>query len=197
MMAEFLGKEPGYCRGRGGSMHIADPDSGNLGANAIVGVSLALARAAAGAAGIPLYRYLNSNAHVIPVPLFNLINGGKHASNDLEVQEFIIVPIGAESFSHALQIGTEVIFELRDLIISKYGKIAVNTGDEGGFAPDLDSNREALDLLMEAISQAGYKPGDEIGLALDVAAPQRQLGLQRRNWMHLAGAPQGFGPGLG
>jgi enolase len=144
------------------------PDKSKLGANAIVGVSLALARAAAAAAGVPLYRYLNSNAYVIPVPLFNLINGGKHASNDLEVQEFIIVPVGAESFSHALQIGTEVIFELRDLIIAKYGKIAVNTGDEGGFAPPMTGVREPLDSLVEAVHRAGY--GDLVSYGLDVAA---------------------------
>jgi enolase len=144
------------------------PDKSNLGANAIVGVSLALARAAAAAAGVPLYRYLNSNAYVIPVPLFNLINGGKHASNDLEVQEFIIVPVGAESFSHALQIGTEVIFELRDLIVAKYGKIAVNTGDEGGFAPPMTGVSEPLDSLVEAVDRAGY--GDLVAYGLDVAA---------------------------
>jgi enolase len=144
------------------------PDKSKLGANAIVGVSLALARAAAAAAGVPLYRYLNSNAYVIPVPLFNLINGGKHASNDLEVQEFIIVPVGAESFSHALQIGTEVIFELRDLIIAKYGKIAVNTGDEGGFAPPMTGVHEPLDSLVEGVHRAGY--GDLIAYGLDVAA---------------------------
>jgi enolase len=159
------------------------PDKSKLGANAIVGVSLALARAAAGAAGLPLYRYLNSNARVIPVPLFNLINGGKHASNDLEVQEFIIVPIGAESFSHALQIGTEVILELRDLIMDKYGKIAVNTGDEGGFAPPMTGVREPLDSLAKAVDRAGY--GDLVTYGLDVAAshfydPEQQV-------YHLAG----------
>jgi enolase len=166
----LVGKDASRQRDLDALMRELDgtPDKSNLGANAIVGVSLALARAAAAAAGVPLYRHLNSNAHVIPVPLFNLINGGKHASNDLEVQEFIIMPVGAESFSHALQIGTEVIFELRDLIIGKYGKIAVNTGDEGGFAPPMTGVREPLDSLVEAVDRAGY--GDLVAYGLDVAA---------------------------
>jgi enolase len=144
------------------------PNKSKLGANAIVGVSLALARAAAAAAGKPLYRYLNNNAHVIPVPLFNLINGGKHASNDLEIQEFIIMPTGAKNLAHALQITTEINFELRDLIVSKYGKIAVNVGDEGGFSPPMTGVREPLDTLVQAVERAGY--GDLIVYGLDVAA---------------------------
>ena len=144
------------------------PNKSKLGANAIVGVSLALVQAAAAAAGKPLYRYLNNNAHVIPVPLFNLINGGKHASNDLEVQEFIIMPVGAENFWHALQIATEVGFELRDLIMAKYGKIAVNVGDEGGFVPPMTGVREPLDTLVKAVERAGYS--DLIVYGLDVAA---------------------------
>jgi enolase len=144
------------------------PDKSRLGANAIVGVSLALVRAAAAAANTPLYRYLNRNARVIPTPLFNLINGGKHASGDLEVQEFIIMPVGAESLAHALQICTEVTFELRDLIVAKYGKIAVNVGDEGGFVPPMKGVREPLDFLVQAVDQAGYR--DQIVYGLDVAA---------------------------
>lgn len=144
------------------------PDKSKLGSNAIVGVSLALARAAAAAASTPLYRYLNPAAHVIPTPLFNLINGGQHASVDLEVQEFIIMPTGAESMSHALQICTEVMFELRDLIVTKYGKIAVNVGDEGGFAPPMRGVREPLDFIVEAVGRAGY--ADLIVYGLDVAA---------------------------
>jgi len=144
------------------------PNKSRLGANSIVGVSLALARAAAAAAGKPLYRYLNNNAHVIPVPLFNLINGGKHASNDLEIQEFVIMPVGAEDFFHALQIATEVSFELRDLIVAKYGKIAVNIGDEGGFVPPMTGVREPLDTLVQAVERAGYS--DLIVYGLDVAA---------------------------
>ncbi|MGD2146858.1 MAG: phosphopyruvate hydratase [Anaerolineae bacterium] len=144
------------------------PDKSKLGANAIVGVSMALARAAAAAAGKPLFKHLNNNARVIPVPLFNLINGGKHASGDLDIQEFIIMPVGAETFSHALQICTEVTFELRDLIVAKYGKIAVNIGDEGGFVPPMHGAREPLDFLVEAVDRAGYS--DLIVYGLDVAA---------------------------
>jgi enolase len=144
------------------------PDKSRLGSNAIVGVSLALARAAAEAVGMPLYRYLNPMAHVIPTPLFNLINGGKHASGDLEVQEFIIMPVGAENLRHALQICTEVMFELRDLIVAKYGKIAVNVGDEGGFVPPMTGIREPLDFIVEAVDRAGYT--DLIVYGLDVAA---------------------------
>jgi enolase len=144
------------------------PDKSKLGANAIVGVSMALARSAAAAAGKPLFKHLNSNARVIPVPLFNLINGGKHASGDLEIQEFIIMPVGAENLSHALQICTEVTFELRDLIVAKYGKIAVNIGDEGGFVPPMHGVREPLDFLVEAVDRAGYS--DLIVYGLDVAA---------------------------
>ena len=139
-----------------------------LGSNAIVGVSLALARAAAAAAGAPLYRYLNSNARVIPVPLFNLINGGKHASSDLEMQEFIIMPVGAENLSHALQIATEVNYELRDIIVARYGKIAVNVGDEGGFVPPMTGVREPLDTLIQAVERTSY--GDLIVYGLDAAA---------------------------
>jgi enolase len=129
---------------------------------------LALARSAAEAARKPLYLYLNSNAHVIPVPLFNLINGGKHAAGDLEIQEFIIMPVGAENLSHALQIATEIKFELRDLIVAKYGTIAVNIGDEGGFAPPMTGVHEALDALVEAVGRAGYS--DLVACGLDVAA---------------------------
>ena len=151
-------------------VHVLDgtKDKSKLGSNAIVGVSLARVRAAAAANGQPLYCYLNQNAHVIPVPFFNLINGGKHASNDLEIQEFIIIPIGAENLSHALQIATEVNFELRELILDKYGKIAVNVGDEGGFAPPMTGVREPLDALVQAVERAGYT--DLVAYGLDVAA---------------------------
>lgn len=144
------------------------PDKSKLGSNAVVGVSLALARAAAAAAGRPLYRYLNPAAHVIPTPLFNLINGGKHASGDLEVQEFIMIPVGAEKLSHALQICTEVMFELRDLIVAEYGKIAVNVGDEGGFVPPMTGVREPLETIVQAVERAGY--ADLVVYGLDVAA---------------------------
>ncbi len=144
------------------------PDKSKLGSNAIVSTSLAIAQASAAAAGSPLYRYLNYNAHVIPVPLFNLINGGKHASGDLEVQEFIIMPVGANDLAHALQIATEVSFELRDILVAKYGKIAVNVGDEGGFVPPMKGIREPLDAIVEAVQRAGYS--DQILYGLDVAA---------------------------
>ena len=144
------------------------PDKSNLGSNAIVGVSMALIRAAAAASGVPLYLYLNSNAHVIPVPLFNLINGGKHASGSLEIQEFIIMPVGAETLSHALQIATEVIFELRDIIVAKYGKIAVNIGDEGGFVPPMEGIHEPLEAIVQAVERAGYS--ELVVYGLDIAA---------------------------
>ena len=144
------------------------PDKSKLGANAILGVSLAAARAAAKALGLPLYQYINLNAHVLPVPLLNLINGGKHASNDLEFQEFCIFPVGAETFSQSMEIGSAVTRELREIIVSKYGKLAVNVGDEGGFAPPITSVREALDCLVMAVEKSGYTR--QIVYGLDCAA---------------------------
>jgi enolase len=144
------------------------PDKSGLGANAMIGVSLALARAAAAACGLPLYRYLNGNAYVIPVPLFNLINGGKHASGDLEIQEFAIFPTGAKNISHALQIATETMDELSKLLVKKYGKFAVNYGDEGGFVPPMKGIHEPLDALVEAVDRAGYS--DLVVYGLDCAA---------------------------
>jgi enolase len=144
------------------------PDKSRLGGNAIVGVSLAVAQAAAAATGCLLYCYLNENAHIIPVPLFNLINGGKHASGDLEIQEFIIMPVGAKDLSHALQIATEVSFELRDILVARFGKIAVNIGDEGGFVPPMKGVREPLDAIVQAVERAGYS--DQVVYGLDVAS---------------------------
>lgn len=142
-----------------------------LGANAILGVSLATARAAADASGLPLYRYLGGpNAHTLPVPLMNILNGGAHADNGVDIQEFMIVPVGAKSFSEALRWGVEVYHSLKSLLSSK--KLSTGLGDEGGFAPDLATNRAALELISEAISKAGYKVGSEIALALDVAATE-------------------------
>jgi len=142
-----------------------------LGANAILGVSLANARAAAESAGLPLYRYLGgSNAYVLPVPLMNIINGGAHADTGVDIQEFMIVPHGAESFSEALRWGVEVYHSLKKLLSEK--GLATGLGDEGGFAPDLASNAAALELISEAIANAGYKLGTEIALALDVAATE-------------------------
>ncbi len=142
-----------------------------LGANAILGVSLAVAKAAAISAGLPLFRYLGGpNAHTLPVPLMNIINGGSHADNDVDIQEFMIVPIGAETFSEALRWGVETYHALKALLQSK--GLSTGLGDEGGFAPNLPSNRAALDLIVEAITNAGYTPGTDIALALDCAATE-------------------------
>jgi enolase len=140
-----------------------------LGANAILGVSMAAARAAAQAYGLPLYRYLGGiNARTLPVPMMNVINGGAHAANNLDIQEFMIVPFGAKSFAQAVQMGAETFHALKTILKQKGLSTAV--GDEGGFAPDLSSNEEALTFILEAIAAAGYTPGKDIGLALDAAA---------------------------
>jgi len=139
-------------------------NKGRLGANAILGVSLAAARAAAAAAGQPLYGHLNGNGHVLPVPLVNLINGGKHASNDLDFQEFIVIPVGADSIIEALQISTEVNLALAEILLERYGKSALNTGDEGGYAPAISSPHEALGLLHEAVADAGHRGRFRYGL---------------------------------
>jgi enolase len=142
-----------------------------LGANAILGVSLAVAKAAADSADLPLFRYVGGpNAHTLPVPLLNIINGGSHADNDIDVQEFMIVPLGASSFSEALRWGVETYHCLKSLLQSK--GLSTGLGDEGGFAPNLSSNREALDLIAAAIEQAGFTLGHDIALATDVAATE-------------------------
>ncbi len=142
-----------------------------LGANALLGVSMACAKAAADAHALPLYRYLGgANARTLPVPLMNVVNGGAHADNNLDIQEFMIVPVGFDSFPEALRAGSEVFHTLKKLLHERGLVTAV--GDEGGFAPNLKSNAEALDFLLRAIEKAGYRPGDEIALALDVAASE-------------------------
>ncbi len=147
------------------------PNKGKLGANAILGVSLAAARAQADEAGMPLYRYIGGvNAHVLPVPMMNILNGGKHADNNADIQEFMIVPAGAETFSGALRMGTEIFHSLKALLKSK--KLNTAVGDEGGFAPNLESNEKAIELIVEAIGKAGYKPGKDVFIALDVAASE-------------------------
>jgi enolase len=147
------------------------PNKSNLGANAILGVSLATAKAAAETLGLPLYRYLGGAlANVLPVPLMNVINGGSHADNNVDIQEFMIVPVGAPSFKEALRWGAEVFASLAKVLKDK--NLLTGVGDEGGFAPNLGSNQEALDLLMMAIEKAGYKPGEQVALALDVAASE-------------------------
>lgn len=151
------------------------PNKGKLGANAILGVSIAVAKAAAGEKGVPLYKYLSELAHtgaphVLPAPAMNVINGGSHAGNPLAFQEFMIVPTGAKSFTESMQIGTEVYHTLKKVIKAKYGIDATNVGDEGGFAPNVHSADEALDLLMEAIKKAGYE--GRVNISLDVASSE-------------------------
>ena len=147
------------------------PNKGRLGANALLGVSLAIARAAAASHQQPLYRYLGGvNACVLPVPLMNILNGGAHADNSVDPQEFMIVPYGAEKFSEALRWGAEVFHTLKGVLKKRGYSTAV--GDEGGFAPNLKSNEEALEVVLEAITQAGYAPGGQIGIALDPAASE-------------------------
>jgi enolase len=142
-----------------------------LGANAILGVSLAVAKAAADSADLPLYRYLGGpNAHVLPVPMLNVINGGSHADSNVDIQEFMILPVGAETFSEGLRWGVETYHALKSILHAK--GLSTGLGDEGGFAPNLDSNRAALDLLLEAIEKAGFTPGTQIALGLDVAASE-------------------------
>ncbi|WTW95477.1 phosphopyruvate hydratase [Streptomycetaceae bacterium NBC_01309] len=149
----------------------ATADKSNLGANAMLGVSLAVAHAAAEAAELPLFRYLGGpNAHVLPVPMMNILNGGAHADTNVDIQEFMIAPIGAETFADAVRWGTEVYHALKSVL--KARGLATSIGDEGGFAPDLPSNRDALDLIIEAIGKAGFQPGRDIALALDVAATE-------------------------
>ena len=143
----------------------------NLGANALLGVSLAVAKAAAEESGLPLYQYLGgTNAKELPLPMMNIINGGEHADNNVDIQEFMIMPAGADSFTEALRMGAEIFHALRKVLKNKGYNTAV--GDEGGFAPDLKSNEEALEVIMEAISAAGYKPGEDVLLALDVASSE-------------------------
>ena len=147
------------------------PNKSQLGANAILGVSLAAARAAAQAAEMPLYRYIGGvHAHLLPVPLMNILNGGKHAQNNVDLQEFMVAPVGADNFTEALRWGAEVYHQLKK-VLSEAGK-ASGVGDEGGFAPQLDSNEEALAVIVKAIERAGYQPGDQVAIALDPAASE-------------------------
>lgn len=143
----------------------------HLGANAILGVSLAVAKAAAASAGLPLFRYLGGpNAHLLPVPMMNILNGGAHADTNVDVQEFMVAPFGAPTFKESLRWGAEIYHSLKSVL--KQRGLATSIGDEGGFAPNLENNRAALDLILEAISSAGFTPGKDVGLALDVAATE-------------------------
>lgn len=146
-------------------------NKGKLGANAILGVSLAVAKAAADSADLPLFRYIGGpNAHVLPVPMMNILNGGSHADSNVDIQEFMVAPIGATSFREALRTGAEVYHSLKSVLKSK--GLGTGLGDEGGFAPNLESNRAALDLILVAIEKAGFTPGTDLGLALDVASTE-------------------------
>jgi len=146
-------------------------NKGNLGANAILGVSLACAKAAALFTGQPLYRYIGgANANTLPIPMMNILNGGQHADNKIDIQEFMIMPVGAERFSQALRMGAEVFHNLKAVLKSKGH--STNVGDEGGFAPNLGSNEEAIEVVIEAIEKAGYKPGNDMVIALDAAASE-------------------------
>lgn len=157
-------------------------NKGKLGANAILGVSMAVARAAADLLGIPLYRYLGgASAHVLPVPMLNILNGGKHADNNVDIQEFMVMPVGAPDFANGLRMATEVFHNLKKVLQSR--GLNTGVGDEGGFAPNLKSNEEALQVIVEAIKAAGYRPGEDIVLAMDVAATE----LYQDGRYHLAG----------
>lgn len=142
-----------------------------LGANAILGVSLAAAKAAANECGMPLYRYVGgANAHILPVPMMNILNGGSHADNSIDFQEFMIMPIGADTFSEGLRMGTEVFHHLKSVLKSK--GYSTNVGDEGGFAPNIKSNQEAIEIVLQSIEKAGYTPGDDFYIAMDAAASE-------------------------
>jgi enolase len=158
------------------------PNKERLGANAILGCSLAVAQAAAAHAGLPLYRYLGgARAHRLPVPMMNILNGGAHADNSVDLQEFMVAPVGARTFADALRMGAEVYAQLKTVLRGR--RLGTGVGDEGGFAPDLASNQDALEVIMEAIAAAGYTPGDEIALALDPATTE----LYRDGAYHLEG----------
>ncbi|MBT9139675.1 MAG: Enolase [Dehalococcoidia bacterium] len=158
------------------------PNKGKLGANAILGVSMAVAKAAADSLGLPMYRYLGgANAKLLPVPMLNILNGGQHADNNVDIQEFMVLPVGAPTFAEALRVGTEIFHHLKKVLQKKGLNTAV--GDEGGFAPNLTSNEAALAVIMQAIEAAGYSPGRDVVLALDVAASE----IYRDGLYHLDG----------
>ena len=173
MASELIGMDADDQGGLDRAMLELDgtPGKSNLGANAVLGVSMASARAAAQSHGLPLWAYLGGvGAYILPTPMMNVINGGAHADNNVDIQEFMIVPHSAPSFSEALRMGAETYHALKDCVKSR--GYSTGVGDEGGFAPNLKSNREALDLLMEAVAKAGYQPGKDIGFALDVASSE-------------------------
>ena len=170
---EVIGIEASDQRAVDAAMIALDAtnNKGKLGANAILGVSLAVAKAAAESADLPLYKYLGGpNAHVLPVPMMNILNGGSHADSNVDIQEFMIAPIGFDNYSDALRAGVEVYHSLKSVLHDR--GLVTGLGDEGGFAPNLESNAAALDLIVEAIEKAGYKPGEQVALALDVASSE-------------------------
>ncbi len=149
-------------------------DKSNLGANAILGVSLAIAKAAAESLGMPLYRYIGGvNANILPVPMMNILNGGSHADNSIDFQEFMVMPVKADNFAHSLRMGTEIFHHLKAVL--KAGGYSTNVGDEGGFAPNLKSNEEAIEFVLKAIEKAGYKAGEEVYIAMDAASSEFYL----------------------
>ncbi|HEY0072760.1 MAG TPA: phosphopyruvate hydratase, partial [Abditibacteriaceae bacterium] len=151
------------------------PNKANLGANAMLGVSMAVSKAAAAALGLPLYRYLGgTSARTLPVPMLNILNGGKHADSGVDLQEFMVMPVGAESFSEALQMGVGIYHSLKKVLHDR--GLSTSVGDEGGFAPDVKGTRDALGVIMQAIEKAGYKPGDQIMLAMDPAMSELHSG---------------------
>ena len=158
-------------------------NKGNLGANAILGASLAAAKCAADNAGLPLYKYIGGvNANTLPIPMMNIINGGSHADNSIDFQEFMIAPVGADSFSHALRMGAEIFHNLKSVLKAK--GLSTNVGDEGGFAPNLGSNEEGLQVIMQAIEKAGYKPGEEIYITMDAASSEFYLKEEKMYHLH-------------
>ena len=176
-LAELMGREDGYCRGRGGSMHIADVDSGNLGANAILGVSLAMAHAAAAACRLPLWQYLTrftGRRPALPRPMMNILNGGRHAPNNIDIQEFMVIPLGCPTFADGLERCVRVTHRLGALL--EEAGLACGVGDEGGFAPQLKNEEQALELILRAIEDCRLRPGEDMALALDAAAGEWQTG---------------------
>ena len=159
------------------------PNKAKLGANAILGVSMAVAKAAAAAAGQPLYRYIGGvNAHVLPVPMMNILNGGSHADNSIDFQEFMVVPVGADFFSEGLRMGVEIFHSLKS-VLKKKG-YSTNVGDEGGFAPNIKSNKEAVEIVLKSIENAGYRPGEDVMIAMDAAASEFYLSKEKVYHFH-------------
>lgn len=185
ILNELLGMSVFDQRGIDNMMLALDgsPNKGNLGANAILGVSLAVAHAAAAEAELPLYRYVGGvNAHTLPVPMMNILNGGSHADNSIDFQEFMIVPVGADRFSDGLRMGVEIFHHLKSVLKSK--GYSTNVGDEGGFAPNIGSNKEAIEIVLQSIETAGYKPGEQVMIAMDAAASEFYVSDKERYVLH-------------